>query len=94
MDRTLHDVDYQNWNEEVERNRLCLNYRILTPEIGLEKYLLDLKVGDRCGNHNLPAVKCRYSSDLPLEICSLCSHEVQVDEFHYVLVCPFSLTSV
>ena len=96
LDRRLHDIDYQNWHDEVNANRLCFNYRIFKQEVILENYLIKLEVDDRislckfrCGNHNLPVAKCRYSSDQPLEICPLCNLHVQGDEFHYVLVCPF-----
>ena len=95
LELRLNDVDLQNWNNEVYRNRLCLNYRLFKQEGGLESYLLKLDVCDRiplckfrCGNNKLPVTKCRYLSDQPLELCSLCNIKVQGDEFHYVLVCP------
>ena len=95
LDLRLNDIDRQNWNDEVNRNRLCFNYRIFKQEVVLEDYLLKLEVGDRislckfrCGNHKLPVAKCRYLSDQPMEMCPLCNLNVQGDEFHYVLVCP------
>ena len=93
----LDDMDKQNWSAEVNRNRLCFNYRIFKQEVGLENYLLKLDLGDRitlckfrCGNHKLPIANCRYSDQAQeLHVCTLCNLQVQGDEFHYLLVCPF-----
>ena len=91
----LADMYKQNWNDEVNRNRLCINYRIFKSVVGFEKYLVQLDVKDRitlsrfrCGNHKLPIANGRYLPEQELQICSLCSLQDQGDEFHYVLVCP------
>ena len=43
----------------------------------------------RCGNHKLPIATCRYLPDQVSQLCTLCNLQVQGDEFHYLLVCPF-----
>ncbi len=95
VDRRLKDMDIQNWNSEVNRNRLCTNYKIFKNEVGFEKYLVKLDTIDRinlckfrCGNHRLPAAAERY---LPMHVnkpCTLCESQDRGDEFHYILVCP------
>ena len=43
LDLRLNDIDLQNWNNEVYKNRLCLNYRLFKQEGGLgELFVLKL----------------------------------------------------
>ena len=41
-ERKLQDLDMQNWRSEVERNRLCTNYKMYKNDVGLERYILVL----------------------------------------------------
>ena len=91
----LNDIDKQNWLAEVDRNKLCMNYRLLKREVGLEKYLVNLDfvhwiniVKFKCGNHFLPINKGRYGDVSHDTMCTLCNTADIGDEYHYVLECP------
>ena len=95
VERKLQDLDMQKWRSEVERNRLCTNYKLYKNVVGLERYILVLDpllrnslCKYRCGNHNLPISSGRYLTVPTPRICNLCDLQDQGDEFHYILVCP------
>ena len=90
------DMEQQLMLEEINRNRLCANYRILKTDVKFEKYLTKLDDYDRmtlckfrCGNHNLPISDRRYLPFQNPKLCNLCQLQEQGDEYHYILKCPF-----
>ena len=90
----LKDISTQTWHNNVETNRLCLNYRIFKEENKMESYLTKLSLSERttlarfrCGNHNLPISETRYLNEETIKVCPLCDLGPG-DELHYVLVCP------
>lgn len=91
----ISDIALQNWRSEIERNRLCTNYRIFKDDLCFEKYLLELGPADRinlcrfrCGNSRLPSKESRYVANIEHVSCTLCNSNEPGDEFHYTLVCP------
>ena len=93
IDLKLKDIALQNWKTELERNRLCTNYRIFKEESKFENYLTRLAPVEkidlcrfRCGNHRLPIKEARYNSNKEY-VCTLCDSNEPGDEYHYVLVC-------
>ena len=91
----LRDMDKQNWQNEVDHNALCTNYRIFKRSFGMEKYLLDLNNSERislskfrCGSHKLPVSTGRYLPNNTPKLCTLCTSEDRGDEYHYALICP------
>ena len=95
VENRLRDIDQQNWQSEVQTNRLCLNYRILKNKTSLEDYLMLLSIEEgiqltkfRCGNHRLPVFDNRFSDEPVPKTCTLCATGDIGDEFHYVLLCP------
>ena len=91
----LDDIAQQNWCEEVNRNRLCTNYRIFKQVSTFEPYLNKLDFTDRtslckfrCGNHRLPVANGRYLPDQLPQYCNMCDIQDPGDEFHYLFKCP------
>ena len=91
----LKDINQQQWQAEVENNRLCNNYKIFKDKFDMEPYLLKLDVADRismtkfrCGSNRLPVSINRSSDQQELRLCHLCNMGQRGDEFHYTLVCP------
>ena len=98
VNRRLDDMATQNTFSEINRNRVCSNYKIFKQEYGIENYLVMLDFPDRrnlcrfrCGSHRLPIADRRYDDSQPIKTCPKCNTQDQADEFHYALVCP-SLT--
>ena len=90
----LDDIAKQEWSNEVDTNKLCLNYRLFKSDCSFEKYLLNLDARDRislcrvrCGNHRLPVSESRYRTSGSLNTCTLCNSGEVGDEYHYVLTC-------
>ena len=96
LDMKLSDIFIQNWNEVVDKNSHCTNYRIFKTSLQIEKYITTLDLNDRislckfrCGNYKLPIITGRYDGT-PKEdrLCPLCNNQQLGDEFHYLLECP------
>ena len=93
----ISDANKQNWQEEVNSNSVCLNYRIMTTQKEVQYYLLKLPkqysqslCKYKCGNHKLPIVVGRYNNVLIDDRkCELCHQNDIGDEFHYLFMCPF-----
>ena len=91
----LKDIYDQKWAESVFNNSVCLNYRAMTTQKQLKRYLLNLPsqymfalCKFKCANHKLPIVIGRYEG-LPIDerLCTICdTHEIG-DEFHYLYNC-------
>jgi len=91
----ISDTSKQKWSAEVNRNGLCINYRIFKDSVCFENYLIMLDDRDRinlcrfrCGNHRLPINEKRYSLSNDSTSCLLCNSNQPGDEYHYTLVCP------
>ena len=92
----LNDIGQQNWCAEVNRNRLCTNYRIFKEINIFEEYLIKLDYLERlalcrfrCGNHRLPVSEGRYLPNQEDKFCTLCKMNDPGDEFHFLFKCPF-----
>ena len=91
----LNDIGQQNWSAEVNRNRLCTNYRIFKEKYIFEEYLIKLNYSEwlalcrfRCGNHRLPVSEGRYLLNQEVKLCTLCNLNDPGDEFHFLFKCP------
>ena len=91
----LNDQARQNLLAEIDRNRLCFNYRMFKTNCEFEKYLITLDNPDliilakfRCGNCRLPANDIRSLDNNLLKNCLKCDLNEVGDEFHYLFVCP------
>ena len=92
----LENQYLQLWQAEVNRNRICVNYRIFKDELTFEPYLKKQNFIDRralsrfrSGCHRLPVAKSRYKEggggvDA---ICKLCDSQDICDEFHVLFIC-------
>ena len=97
MDRRMKDIFLQKWNEEIQTNSLCTNYRLFKKSMDKEDYLTQLPFKQwqkllkfRCGNHRLPITQERraHKPEGPsLQLCPLCGTRNLCDELHYVLQC-------
>ena len=95
VEMKLKDMGRQMWHTEIERNVLCINYRLFKTEHNFEKYILELDVQNiiplcrfRSGCHRLPVATERYNSQENHHSCTLCNSNDIGDEYHYVLICP------
>ena len=95
LPQRLKDCELQNWQSEVNDNRLCGSYKLFKETLSLELYLSELEFEDRitlakfrCGCHKLPVSANKYVNlDSPM-LCNSCDMNEQGDEYHYTLVCP------
>ena len=91
----LKDIYDQSWANSVFTNSICLNYRAMTTQKSLKKYLINLPsqymfavCKFKCANHKLPIVTGRYQGlDIDDRICTLCDTNEIGDEFHYLYKC-------
>ena len=88
-------MNIQSWSSEINRNRLCSNYRIFKSAWDQERYLVTLDPAERinlskfrCGSSRLPGVINRSLPEGGRTKCPKCNLDEVGDEFHYVLVCP------
>ena len=95
------DIYRQNLSEDVSNNAACINYRILTVDVKLQRYLCVLPkqwsiliCKFKCGNHKLPVVTGRYANiALEHRMCMLCDNNDIGDEIHYLFYCNFFINS-
>ena len=94
----LQNQYLQLWQTEVDRNRICITYRIFKDQLVFEPYLTNLNFLNRralscfrSGCHKLPVAKSRYSEGVDT-ICKLCNSNDICDEFHVLFVCNFFQT--
>ena len=97
----LNDSYINKWSVSVFNSSTCLNYRAMTENKQLQKYLLTLPsqymyamCKFKCANHRMPIVRGRYNGtpvdERKCELCDLNDHYNKVgDEFHYLFNCPF-----
>ena len=92
----LHNLEKQQWLEEVNTNRFCYNYRIFKQNLSFENYLTNLPFLHRlnfskfrCKNNKLPVNLNRFSKTEIDRNCQLCHSGDLGDEFHYLLLCKF-----
>ena len=95
IDQRIRDTLLQEWHVMLRDNRLCLNYRLLKEDFGIEHYLKssDEKIRIpltkfRTGSHFLPISDKRYLDIDQRNDCSLCHMNEIGDEYHYVMYCP------
>ena len=89
------DQYLQIWNNEINTNSICLNYRMFKRVFGFENYLLTLErplrdymMKFRFSNHKLPIHSQRFAGIQRSErVCELCNSEEIGDEFHYLFNC-------
>ena len=91
----ITDQYKQNWKEEIDRNNICISYRLFKTEFGFESYLANLLpslrrnyLKFRLSAHRLPIQQLRYI-DIPRHerLCTVCDLEEVGDEFHYIFNC-------
>ena len=95
LKQRMFDMNLQTWNQSLEENNLCQNYKLIKESFQLEPYiksnlapLYKCNLAKfRCGSHNLPVNSCRYTYQNPT--CQLCSTGVEGNEFHYLMNCKF-----
>ena len=93
----LKDIYDQKWAESVFNNSVCLNYRAMTTQKQLKRYLLSLPsqymfalCKFKCVNHKLPIVTGRYEGlSIDERICTLCDTLEVGDEFHFLYNCTY-----
>ena len=93
----LNDIYNQRWGESMFNSDTCLNYRAMTVQKQLQKYLVKLPrqymyamCKLKCANHKMPIVIGRYSN-IPVDerICNICQLNEIGDEFHYLFKCSY-----
>ena len=93
--KRLTDQYQQSWKEEIDRNNICITYRLIKTEFCFEKYLINLYhlarrnlLKFRLSSHRLPIQHLRYT-DIPRHdrLCTLCDMNELGDEFHYLFSC-------
>ena len=91
----LNDIYNQKWSDDVAKNSICQNYKIMAVEKQLQEYLKVLPsqymyamCKFRCVNSKIPSIVGRYSNQ-PIEdrTCTLCESNEIGDEFHYLFEC-------
>ena len=91
----MKDQYLQYWNDELNNNSLCFNYRMFKTEFCFERYLVDLDkplqrnlLKLRFSNHKLPIHAQRFLNVPRNErLCKLCANGELGDEFHYLFNC-------
>ena len=100
MDR-LKDQFLQFWNNQIQTNEICMNYRIFKTSFNLEQYLITLPKSARTNllkfrlcSHKLPIQQLRYRNIPRHErICTFCNKLEIGDEYHYLFVCDNQIIS-
>ena len=89
----LHDAFIQNWESDLQNNKLCTNYRLIKKHFGTQPYLISLSKDLRTimcrfvtGSHNLPISDRRYDTIDERNKCPLCLSDIG-DEYHYIMTC-------
>ena len=97
----LKDQFLQTWNNQIQTNEICINYRIFKTTFVFEQYLISLPtfvrrniLKFRLCSHKLPIQQLRYIN-IPRHdrVCTYCNKSEVGDEYHYLFICDNQLIS-
>ena len=92
--RRIEEVALHNWYIYVSTSSMCTMYRLFKKQLNFEDYLLScnnreqiLLTKYRCANSKIPVCNQIYMYET--ESCTLCDFNVNGDEYHYIMICPY-----
>ena len=79
---------------QVTTSSMCRMYKLFNKQLNFEDYLLSCNNRERisltkyrCANSKIPVYNQIYMYET--ELCTLCDLNVNGDEYHYIMICPY-----
>ena len=90
----IEEVALHNWYTDISTSSMCTMYRLFKKQLNFEDYLLSCNNRERisltkyrCANSKIPVYNQIYMYET--ELCTLCDLNVNGDEYHYIMICPY-----
>ena len=91
----IEEVALHNWYTYISTSSMCTMYRLFKKQLNFEEYLLSCDNRERisltkyrCANSKIPVYN-HYIHMYETELCTLCDLNVNGDEYHYIMICPY-----
>ena len=90
----IEEVSLHNWYTYISTSSMCTMYTLFNKQFNFEDYLLSCTYRElislttyRCANSNIPVYNQIYIYETKL--CTLCDLNINGDEYHYIMICPY-----
>ena len=90
----IEEVALHNWYTDISTSSMCTMYRLFKKQLNFEDYLLSCNNRERislakyrCANSKIPVYNQIYMYET--ELGTLCDLNVNGDEYHYIMICPY-----
>ena len=90
----IEEVVLHNWYTDISTSSMCIMYILFKEQLNFEDYVLSCNYRERisltkyrCANSNIPVYNQIYM--YKTELCTLCDLNVNGDEYHYIMICPY-----
>ena len=93
----IEEFASHNWYAYISTLSMCTMYILFKKPLNFEEYLLSCNYRERisltkyrCANSNIPVYNQIYIIYMyETELCTLCDINVNGDEYHYIMICPY-----
>ena len=90
----IEDVTLHKWYTYISTSSMCTMYILFKKQLNFEEYLLSCNYRERisltkyrCANSKIPVYNQIYMYET--ELCTSCDLNVNGDEYHYIMMCPY-----
>ena len=90
----IEEVALHIWYTYISTSSMCTMYILFKKQLNFEDYLLSCNYREqisltkhRCANSKIPVYNQIYMYET--ELCTLCDLNVNGDEYHYTMICPY-----
>ena len=90
----IEEVALHNWYTDISTSSMCTMYILFKKQLNFEDYLLSCNNRERisltkyrCVNSKIPVYNQIYMYET--EVCTLYDLNVNGDEYHYIMICPY-----
>ena len=91
---TWHNYALPNWYTYIFTSSMYTMYRLFKKQLNFEDYWLSCNYRERasltkyrCANSKIPVYNQLYMYET--ELCTFCDLNVNGDEYHYIMICPY-----
>ena len=90
----IEEVALHNWYTDISTSSMCTMYRLFKKQLNFEDYLLSCNYRERisltkhrCATSKIPVYNQIYIYET--ELYTLCDINVNDNEYHYIMICPY-----
>ena len=90
----IEDVALHNWYTYISTSSMCTMYRLFKKQLNFDEHMLSCNNKERisltkyrCANSKIPVYNKIYMYET--ELCTLYDLNVNGDEYHYIMICPY-----